>query len=101
MNKKSLFAAAIAAELISGCSQDSDNTGGVKTFHYDIADYNVSDVEYEEIPFSRKFIHAHSFYVYADSILAVVNSNSADNFIEFHNINTKECITKCLRKVWS
>lgn len=96
--KYKLFAAAIAAALISGCSQDSDNTGGVKTFHYDIADYNVSDVEYEEIPFSRKFIHAHSFYVYADSILVVVNSNSADNFIEFHNINTKECITKCLRK---
>ena len=98
MKSKLLFAAATAAALLTfGCSRNNDDTG-VKTFHYDIADYNVSDVEYEEIPFSRKFIHAHSFYVYADSILVVVNSNSADNFIEFHNINTKECITKCLRK---
>lgn len=94
--KGKLFAAAIAAALLSGCNQNSDTC--VKSCHYDIADYNVSETKYVEIPFSREFIHAHLFYVYADSILVVANLNSADYFIEFYNMNTRKCITKCLRK---
>lgn len=78
-----LISSIISLTLIS-CIEN----GTVPTEDYDIKDFNIREANVESIPFASELINATDFAVYADSILIVMNKQTAGHALDIYNINS-------------
>lgn len=96
--KRVVYCAVLALSVIVPTSCNNETGNRFETVQYDIADFKLTEATFEEVEFSKEFIHAKTLYVYSDSVLIVSNKASADYFLELYNLNTEECIAQFIRK---